>query len=100
MGTWEIVKMLASLVLVLVLMIGLIWALRRLQHKLQAGADPTRQIRLLETLSVGPRQKILLMEVDGQRVLVGVTAQQMQSLGQWPADASTSPARPESLPHA
>lgn len=100
MGTWEILKMLASLALVLVLMVALLWALRRLQHKLQTSADPTRQMRLVETLSVGPRQKILLMQVDGQRVLIGVTAQQIQSLGQWSAEA-LSPSDPtESQPHA
>ncbi len=100
MGTWEIVKMFASLALVLALMGIMLWTLRRLQNRLQASADPTRQMRLLETLNLGPRQKILLMQVDGQRMLIGVTAQQIQSLGQWPADLPSSPIRTENLPHA
>ena len=57
-------------------------------------------MRLVETLSVGPRQKILLMQVDGQRLLIGVTAQQIQSLGQWSAEAPSSSERTESQPHA
>lgn len=100
MASWEIVKMLASLVLVLVLMGGLLWALRRLQGKLQTGTHPGRQMHLLETLSVGPRQKILLLQVDGQRMLLGVTAQQIQALGQWSARGEPHAARTESLPHA
>ena len=106
MGTWEIFKMLASLVLVLAVMGALLWTLRRLQNKLQASSNTTRQMQLLETLSLGPRQKVLLMQVDGQRMLIGVTAQQMQALGQWPvapvapAASSPSPARTENQPPA
>lgn len=90
--------MLASLVLVFALMGLLLWVLRRMQLKLQTPANGQRQLQLLETLGVGPRQKILLMQVDGQRVLVGVSAQQIQALGQWPAPTSTLP--DESAPHA
>ncbi len=106
MGTWEIFKMLASLVLVLAVMGALLWTLRRLQNKLQASSNTTRQMQLLETLSLGPRQKVLLMQVDGQRMLIGVTAQQMQALGQWPVApvaptaSRPSPARTENQPHA
>ena len=100
MASWEIVKMFASLALVLALMGALLWALRRLQNKLQSGADPSRQMRLLESLSVGPRQKILLLQVDGQRMLLGVTAQNIQALGQWSAHAQPSAGRTESLPNA
>ena len=100
MGTWEIFKMLASLVLVLAVMGALLWTLRRLQNKLQASSNTTRQMQLLETLSLGPRQKVLLMQVDGQRMLIGVTAQQMQALGQWPVAPAPSPARTENQPHA
>lgn len=98
MGGWELVKMLASLVLVFALMGLLLWALRRMQIKLQTPANGQRQLQLIETFGVGPRQKILLMQVDGQRILVGVTAQQMQPLGQWAAPAGAKPQ--ESTPHA
>jgi len=90
--------MLASLVLVFALMGLLLWALRRMQLKLQLPANGQRQLQLIETLGVGPRQKIVLMQVDGQRVLVGVSAQQMQPLGQWAAPTGAEPH--ESTPHA
>ena len=92
--------MLASLVLVFGLMGGLLWLLRRMQHKLQTSAGGQRQLRLVETLSVGPRQKIVLMEVDGQRLVVGVSPQQMQALGQWPAAGQPVVTPNEGAPHA
>ncbi len=92
--------MLASLVLVFGLMGALLWLLRRMQNKLQAGAGGQRQLRLLETLSVGPRQKIVLMEVDGQRLVVGVSPQQMQALGQWPANGLPGAPGSEGARHA
>ncbi len=92
--------MLASLVLVFGLMGALLWLLRRMQNKLQAGAGGQRQLRLLETLSVGPRQKIVLMEVDGQRLVVGVSPQQMQALGQWPANGLPGAPGSEGAAHA
>lgn len=100
MGLWEIVKTLASLALVLALMGALLWTLRRLQNKIQAGTDPNRRMRMLESMGVGPRQKIMLMQVDGQRLLIGVTAQQIQTLGQWPVEADSPAPHTESPPHA
>ena len=44
----------------------------------------SQRMHTVETLSVGPRQKILLIQVDGQDVLVGVTAHQMTALSPWP----------------
>ena len=92
--------MLASLVLVFGLMGALLWMLRRMQNKLQAGAGGQRQLRLVETLSVGPRQKIVLMEVDGQRRVGGVSPQQMPALGQWPAKGLPAAPASEGASHA
>ena len=47
------------------------------------GAMPVkteRRMKVVETLAVGPRQKIVLLRVAGREVLVGVTAQQMHAL--------------------
>jgi flagellar protein FliO/FliZ len=107
MGHWELLKMLLSLVLVFGLMGLLLWALRRMQGKLQTAAGAHRQMQVIETLGMGPRQKVVLMQVDGQRVLVGISAQSMQTLGQWPAPSAQhnvfsdalSDARQESPPH-
>jgi flagellar protein FliO/FliZ len=61
---------------------------------MQSGASFLRKnsqrLQTIESLSVGPRQKILLIQVDGHDVLVGVTAHQMTALSPWPVQAPAS----------
>ena len=97
MGMWDLLKMLTSLVLVFGLMGLLLWLLRRMQQRLQIEGTAGRRIRLLDSMSVGARQKIVLIEVDNQRLVVGITPQHMSSLGQWPAAAT--PPSTESSSH-
>ena len=87
---------LLSFGLVIALLLALLWALRKLQN----GAvlrKSTQRLQMLETLSVGPRQKIALIRVDGQEVLVGITAQNMSTLSPWtpnrPTDATPAPSQ-------
>jgi len=82
LGWTDLLQHLLSFVLVIGLMLGLLWALKRLQ----GGALMQRKhqrLQVLETLSLGPRQKLALVRVDGQQMLVGVTAGQINSLGPW-----------------
>ena len=51
--------------------------------KMQSGnllGIAQRRIRLLETFSTGPRQKLILVRVRDQEILIGLTAQQMTTL--------------------
>ncbi len=79
---------LLSFGLVIGLLLALLWTLRKLQN----GAvlrKSFQRMQLVETLSVGPRQKIILIQVDGREVLVGITAQHMTALSPWSANGST-----------
>ncbi len=40
----------------------------------------TRQVHIVERLAVDPRKHLLLVEVSGQRILIGVSSDSMQSL--------------------
>jgi flagellar biogenesis protein FliO len=40
-------------------------------------------LEIVETISVGPRQKIALLRVDQNMLLIGMTANQFTALGQW-----------------
>ena len=51
-----------------------------------------RQMELLETLSVGVRQKIALIQVGSRQVLVGMTPGQFTALGSWDTAGSTGAA--------
>ena len=85
---------LLSFAFVIGLLLALLWTLRKLQNGAMLR-KPTQRLRTLETLSVGPRQKIALIQVDGQEVLVGITAQQMTALSPWPTTNTSAQRQPE-----
>jgi flagellar protein FliO/FliZ len=74
-----------SFALVIGLLLALLWTLRKMQNGSVMLRKKSQRMHTIETLSVGPRQKILLIQVDGQDVLVGVTAHQMTALSPWPS---------------
>jgi flagellar protein FliO/FliZ len=74
-----------SFALVIGLLLALLWTLRKMQNGSTMLRKKNQRMHTVETLSVGPRQKILLIQVDGQDLLVGVTAHQMTALSPWPA---------------
>jgi flagellar protein FliO/FliZ len=78
----------ASIVLVFVLLGAMLWMLRRMKH-IQTSQGGVRKLEVLETISVGPRQKIALLRVGSRQVLVGMSATQFTALGQW--DDSPAP---------
>jgi len=82
----DMLRFAGSLVLVLGLLGGLLWGLKRMQAgvRLSGGA---RQLQVIEAVSVGPRQKIALVRVGGRDVLVGVSPTQLTALGSWPSAA-------------
>ena len=82
---------LLSFALVIGLLLGLLWTLRRLQGGGLLARKSAQRLQTLETLSIGPRQKIMLIQVDGQEVLIGVTAQQLTALSPWPMTPSRQP---------
>jgi flagellar protein FliO/FliZ len=87
LGSADLFRMLGSFALVLALMAALLWALRKLQTRMSTQ-NTGRRMQIIESLSVGPRQKFALLRVGENEVLVGITPTQMTSLAQWPAEAS------------
>lgn len=78
----DILRIIGSLILVFGLMGALLWGLKRMQMKIGAPT-PGRRLQMLESVSVGPRQKIALLRIDAREVLVGLSPGQMTALGQW-----------------
>ena len=87
-----------SFALVIGLLLGLLLTLRKIQNGSTLLRKKTQRLQAMETLSIGPRQKILLIQLDGQDVLIGVTAHQMTALSPWPASAATPTALFEETP--
>ncbi len=86
-----ILQYLLSFALVVGLLLGLLWALKRLQLS-PTFSRRDQRLRVVETLSLGPRSKIALVRCDGREVLVGITPTQMTTLASWAQPASAPPA--------
>lgn len=80
-----------ALVLILLLLVVLAWAARRsgLARRLN---DAQGNMTLVATHSLGPRERLVLVDVGDQRLVLGVTASQITCLATQP--------RPENAPQA
>ena len=56
------------------IVVGLIIAMAFLLKKMRYRFVPQGQIKLLSALSVGPKEKIVMIEVEKRRLLLGVTS--------------------------
>lgn len=64
---------LVGLILVLGLILGLAWLLKRMPGS-GLGLRQSDQLRVVTSLSVGSKERLLVVEVGGQQLLLGVTA--------------------------
>ena len=78
-----------ALALIVLLMVVLAWAVRRsgLTRRLNAAQGT---ITLVATQSLGPRERLVVVDVGEQRLVLGVTASQIACL--------TTQPRPENAP--
>jgi flagellar protein FliO/FliZ len=72
-----------SFAVVLALLGVVLYALKKMQNGSLLGMGQ-RRIRILDTVSIGPRQKIILLRVKDEDILVGVTVQQINTLAGFP----------------
>lgn len=74
-----LLKLVVSLVLVLVLMFAIVWVIKRVGRlDARAGNYP---MHVLTQMSIGPRERILLVAVGDRQMLVGVSQGAIESLG-------------------
>ncbi len=82
-------QLLASLLLVLGLIVALGWLSRRM-HRLTPSR--ARALRVVDALPVGTRERIVLVEVGGQQLLVGLAPGRVQTLHVLETPVSAVPA--------
>jgi flagellar protein FliO/FliZ len=70
-------KMIGSLMVVLGLILGLFYALRRLRFRPFQGG-PSRQMRLISTLNLAPKRALSLVELNDQWLIIGVGAESVR----------------------
>lgn len=79
MGFVDLLQYLVSFAFVIALLLGLLYALRKLQTG-SVFAQRGQRLQIVEAVSLGPRQKVVLVRVDDHEVLLGVSAAQINLL--------------------
>lgn len=81
-----------ALALIVALVIALGYVVKRLNH---GGLRNAGDIKVVATTFLGPKERIVLVEVKGRQVLVGVNPQSIRTLTEFdglcgPADAGSN----------
>lgn len=84
--------------LVLALIYGTAWGLKRFRFWTQAAPSKGQQINIVETTQMAPHQMLHLVEVQGQTFLIGATEQRISLISS--LSESTAPAIPAPAPVA
>ena len=77
--TQLLLQSIGSLLLVLAILLAMVFAARWFMQRRPQGG---RRLRFVEAMALGSRDKLLLIEVDGKSLLLGVTAQNIRLLAE------------------
>ncbi len=83
----SILAVILALGFVLALAWGAIWLLKKVQDRqmgVKGGVDERDVIHFVRSLPLGQRERVTLIELDGERLLLGVTAGGISLLARWP----------------
>ncbi|MBB4124751.1 flagellar protein FliO/FliZ [Xanthomonas translucens] len=83
-----------ALLLVLGLILGMAWVLKRLPG---SGFRPAEGLRVVASLAVGAKERVVVVEVNGEQLLLGVSPGGVRSLHRLPEPLPQAPA--PSLPN-
>lgn len=84
---------LLGMVIALAIVLGLAFVtlrtLKRWQDRgFERGGDADRQLRFVRALPIGQRERLLLVEAQGELMLIGVSAGSVSLLRNWGSDAT------------
>jgi len=77
---WSFFKMLASLAVVIGLMIGAMFIMKKYFYQASSASQGTAVINIISTRPLGPKSGIMLVECMGKLILVSFSGQQMSTL--------------------
>jgi flagellar protein FliO/FliZ len=92
----DVFRMLGSLALVIAILLAVLWALRKLQGKMNSQ-NAGRRLQVIESLNVGTRQKVALIRVGEREVLIGISPTQINGIASWPDGTLESADFPDAL---
>jgi len=91
MAALDIAQYLFSFGLVIGLLLAALWALKKIQ--MQGGIRKrtgAQRLQILETVSLGARQRILLVRCDDQDLMLGVTPTEIRPLQVMPGPTEST----------
>jgi flagellar protein FliO/FliZ len=88
----ELVRVVMSLVAIIALIFVAGWLSRRLQARTTPGG---RRLRCVETMAVGARDRLMLVDADGKRLLIGMGQGGMRTLHVYEGSAPAPEAHPQ-----
>ncbi len=83
-----------ALLLVLGLIVGLAWLLKRMPG---SGFRPAEGLKVVASLNVGAKERVVVVDVNGEQLLLGVSAGGVRTLHKLPEPLQ--PAAPTQLPN-
>lgn len=83
-------KMIASLVVVLILMVGLLYGIRRLARQ-RLGTPSGKRIQVIESHYLGVKKAIALVSVPGKVLVLGISGDRINLLDTLDGDAAAAP---------
>lgn len=93
-GTPSLLGAFFALAAVIALIVGLAWLLRRMPG---SGFRPAAGLKLVASLPLGAKERVVVVEVNGQQLLLGVTPGGINALHELPQPLPPTPA--PSLPN-
>ena len=78
-GWADWVSMMGSFLVVLTLLVGTLIMIKKMGPKI--GTAGNKRLQLLEVQNLGGRQKLVLVGVNQEQILIGISAQGMTRLG-------------------
>jgi len=94
MNDLDMLQWLLSLLVVIVVIVMLAW----LAKKSRVFGSNNQQLNVVATLPLGPKERIMVVQVGDEQLLVGVTGQQINLLKELPKPLENS--QPELNPFA
>ena len=86
-ATSSIWKVVVSLVFVVAFIPACLWLMKRFQFaQMKLGQS---DIKVVNVQSLGAKEKLMLVEVEGERILIGVTAHTISHLRSFPPKMSS-----------
>jgi flagellar biosynthetic protein FliO len=89
----EIIRYLASFTLVVALLLGLLYLLKKLQTGSLLKSRP-RRLELAETLILSSKTRLILVRIGARELLLGTTPTHISRLSEWRIDAHEAEATP------